>query len=182
MLISKTGKAQICDYGLSSVIMDPEFTTEARPGEPGPLRWYAPEIIASIEKPKPYPTPPPASESADVFAFAMLAVEVFTGNVPFENMKKKAVTIQILNGKRPPKPPDAEQLGLTEEMWKSIEKCWCDNPKKRPAIDEVVRAWNGFVNVHQARLVGSPAPTPFADQPGKPSSSCGPQTHGLTLS
>ena len=60
-----------------------------------------------------------ASELADIFAFATLA--------------------QILEGKRPPKPPVAEQLGLDEEMWTFNGKCWCANQNKRPAIDEVVR-------------------------------------------
>ena len=86
------------------------------------------------------------SKSADVFAFAMLAVEVFSGKVPFGNMKNESVIIQIATGKRPQKPQTAGQLGLTAEMWKFIEKCWSANPGKRPTIDEVVRAWEGFVN------------------------------------
>jgi hypothetical protein len=76
----------------------------------------------------------------------MLAVEVFTGKVPFGNMKNESVVIQIANGKRPAKPQAAEQLGLTVEMWKFIEKCWTANPNKRPTIDDVVRALEGFVN------------------------------------
>ena len=87
-----------------------------------------------------------ASKPADVFAFAMLAVEVFTGNVPFWNLKNESVVIQIAGGKRPPKPQAAEQLGLTAEMWRFIEKCWSGNPSKRPTIDEVVSTLEGFVN------------------------------------
>jgi len=87
-----------------------------------------------------------ASKSADVFAFAMLAAEVFSGKVPFGNMKNESVVVQIASGKRPAKPQAAEQLGLNAEMWKFIEKCWSANPNKRPAIDEVVRIWEGFVN------------------------------------
>ena len=87
-----------------------------------------------------------ASESADVFAFAMLAVEVFSGEVPFPDMTNGTVVVQIAGGKRPAKPPAAEQLGLTTEMWKFVEKCWLANPSKRPTMDEVVRTWEGFVN------------------------------------
>ena len=144
VLISKSGSARLCDYGLSSITSNPAFTIAATPGVAGSSRWLAPEIIDP-------PTgagskPLTASKSADVFAFAMLAVEVFTGKVPFGDMKNESVVIQIVGGKRPDKPLAAEQLGLTLEMWKFMEKCWNQNPNKRPSIDQVVSAWEGFVN------------------------------------
>lgn len=153
--MSKTGKAQICDYGLGPIFLDPGFTIETSSGVPGPSRWYAPEIIVSLSKQ--CSKPPTASEPADIFAFAMLAVEVFTGDVPFRNMKNKTVDDQIVNGKRPGKPQDAEQLGLTEGVWKFIRRCWTENPNKRPAIEEVVRAWNGFVSEYVASRSDSSA-------------------------
>ena len=144
MLISKTGKAQICDYGLSSITSSSMFTIAATPGVAGSSRWLAPEMVDPPNKAKSKPTMTP--KPADVFAFGMLAVEVLTGKVPFGNMKNKSVAAQIANGKRPDKPQDADQFGLTAEMWGFIQKCWAANPKKRPTIDEVVRAWERFVN------------------------------------
>jgi len=140
--MSDTGKAQICDYGLSPIISNPTFTVAATPGAAGSSRWLAPEIIDPPGKAKSKPST--ASKPADVFAFAMLAVEVFTGKVSSESMK--SVVIHFANGKRPAKPRAAVQLGLTAEMWKFIKKCWAANPCKRPTIDEVVSAWEGFVN------------------------------------
>ena len=144
MLISKAGKAQVCDYGLSPIVSNPTFTIAATPGVAGSSRWLAPEIIDPPTKAS--SSPITASKPADVFAFAMLAVEVFSGKVPFGNMRNESVVIQIASGKRPPKPQAAEQLGLSPEMWKFIEKCWSANPNKRPTIDEVVSTWEGFVN------------------------------------
>ena len=141
--MSKAGTAQVCDYGLSPIISNPIFTIAATPGVAGSSRWLAPEII---DPPKQSPKPMTASKSADIFAFAMLAVEVFSGKVPFASMKNESVVIQIANGKRPAKPQAAEQLGLSAEMWKFIEKCWSTSPSRRPTIDEVVRVWEGFVN------------------------------------
>ena len=143
MVISKAGTAKVCDYGLNPIISNPTFTIAATPGVAGSSRWLAPEII---DPPKPSPKPMTASKSADVFAFAMLAVEVFSGKVPFGSMKNESVVIQIATGKRPAKPLAAEQLGLSVEMWKFIGKCWSANASKRPTIDEVVRTWEGFVN------------------------------------
>ena len=76
----------------------------------------------------------------------MLAVEVFNGGVPFGGMENESVIVQIASGKRPIKPPAAEQLGLSAEMWKFIKKCWSASPNKQPTIDEVVRIWEEFFN------------------------------------
>jgi serine/threonine protein kinase len=147
VLISKTGTAQVCDYGLSPIISNPTFVATI-----GSSRWLAPEIIDP-----PSSNPSTASKSADVFAFAMLAVEVFTGVVPFGNMTEGSVAVQIADGGRPVRPQAAERLGLTVEMWKFIEKCWTANPRERPTIDEVVRTWEGFVSGHVEPSSGSPA-------------------------
>jgi len=80
-------------------------------------------------------------------------------------MKNESVVIQIANGKRPSKPQAADHLGLTEEMWKFIGKCWTPNPNKRPTIDEVVRTWEGFVNGH----VSAPMPSARRSQFAEPS-------------
>ena len=143
VVISKTGTAQVCDYGLSPIASNPIFTIAATPGVAGSSRWLAPEIIGP---PKPSSKPMMASKSADVFAFAMLAVEVFSGKVPFGNMKNESVVIQIATGKRPAKPRAGKQLGLSAEMWRFIGRCWSANASERPTIDEVVGTWEGFVN------------------------------------
>ena len=155
MLVSEAETAQVCDYGLSPLISNPTFAISLRSS-----RWLAPEIIDPLNS-----TPPTASKSADVFAFAMLAVEVFTGEVPFGNTTEGLVAVQIASGKRPARPQAAERFGLTVEMWMFIENCWMTNPSNRPTIDEVVRTWGGFVN---------------AEKHGNHSLPQNPHTHGLT--
>ncbi|KAF9650537.1 hypothetical protein BDM02DRAFT_3259721 [Thelephora ganbajun] len=113
-LISETGKAQVCDYGLTPITSNP----------------------------------PTASKSADMFAFTTLAVEAFTEKSPFEDTGNMSAAIQITMGKKPAKPQTAEQLGLTTEIWKFIEKCWSADPNERPTINEVVSIWEGFINEH----------------------------------
>ena len=154
MIISETGKAQICDYGLTPIISNPTLTVVMTGGVVTSPRWLAPEIIKPPSETSSKPIT--ASKPADVFAFAMLAVEVFTGKVPFDgNTDNGPVAIQIIRGKRPSKPQDAEQLGLTAEMWKFIETCWSGDPGERPTIDEVVRTWEGFVNRYVVLSFGS---------------------------
>lgn len=143
MIISASGNARVGDYGLSLMTSNPSFTAAATPGVVGLSRWIAPEIIDPSGKGNSKSLT--ASKPADVFAFAMLAVEVFTGKVPFGDIKNETAIVSIVNGKRPTKPLVAEELGLTADMWKFIGKCWEQNPNKRPNINEVVSTWEGFV-------------------------------------
>ena len=83
--------------------------------------------------------PATVSKAADVFAFGMLAVEVFTGKIPFEGQKNKAAEVQISQGGRPERPRNARTVGLTEGMWKLIEDCWQQDPRTRPGMEKVVR-------------------------------------------
>ena len=111
------------------------------------------------------------SKAADVFAFAMLAVEVFTGKIPFGEQKNEAVVMLISRGGRPEMPEDAREVGLTNDMWALLENCWQEDPYRRPSIEEVVRRWREFVEdgggddavecvqVTLATLTASSAPT-----------------------
>ena len=85
------------------------------------------------------------SKPADVFAFAMFAVEVFTGNIPFEGRTFTTAALDALEGKRPEIPGNAQEMGLTGEMLKFLESCWHQDPEKRPTMEEVVRRWRRFV-------------------------------------
>ena len=85
------------------------------------------------------------SKAADVFAFAMFSVEVFTGKIPFGEQKNEAVVVRISQGGRPEMPENAQEVGLTSDMWVLLESCWQQNPNKRPSMGEVVRKWQGFV-------------------------------------
>ena len=153
MVISMTGTAQVCDYGLGPIISNPTFAIAATLGVAGTSRCLAPEIFDLPSEAGTESTT--GSKPADVFAFAMLAVEVFTGKIPFGNMRNEMVPVQIAQGKRPAKPQVAEQFGLTTEMWRFIEKCWSQNPAERPAMNEVVRTWEGFVNGYAVFPLGS---------------------------
>ena len=85
------------------------------------------------------------SKTADVFAFGMFAVEVFTGKIPFGEQKNEAVVLRISEGGRPEMPENAQAVGLTGEIWALLESCWQHDPKKRPTMEEVVMRWEKFV-------------------------------------
>ena len=141
--MDQRGHARLTEYGLAPVNLDPSFTVAATPGSVGTSRWLAPEIINPARKGTGMPVM--ESKAADVFSFAMFAVEVFTSKIPFEEQKNEAVVLRISQGGRPEMPENAQAVGLTGEMWKIIDSCWQQNPKKRPTIEAVVRRWQKFV-------------------------------------
>jgi len=85
------------------------------------------------------------SKPADVFAFAMFAVEVFTGEIPFKNRRNEAVALSILQGNRPEMPRDSQTVGLTDEMRNLLRSCWQPDPTSRPTVEELVGRWQEFV-------------------------------------
>ena len=131
------------EYGLALINSYPSFTVAATPGNVGGSRWLAPEIIIPPRKGASQPVM--ESKAADVFAFAMLAVEVFTGKIPFGEQKNEAVVVRISQGGRPEMPGNAQEVGLTSDMWTLLENCWDQNPNRRPSMGEVVRRWREFV-------------------------------------
>ena len=138
-VVVKDGRALLIEYGLTGINPDPSFLTLNKNYATNP-RWTAPEIIrlrrGSV-------TPAPDLKCVDVFAFAMVTVEVFTGKVPFGDQADNNITFGIPNKKRPDKPSTSDQVGLTDEMWRIIERCWDNDPGRRPPISDVVKEWPG---------------------------------------
>lgn len=127
---------------MAPINSDPSFTVAATPGAVGASRWSAPELINPVRKGN---TPLVIeSKAADVFAFAMLAAEVFTGKIPFEGQKNEAVLLRISRGGRMVMPGNPQAVGLTTEIWKLLGSCWNQDPKKRPTIEDIVKRWRGF--------------------------------------
>ena len=116
-------RACLTEYGLDSVLSNPKTIAGNIPDGMG--RWSAPEIFARSVL---------VSKPADVFAFAMLAVEVFTGEVPWGKTTRVAAVIsKIPRGDRPNRPKD-----INDVVWGLLTACWDQDPQKRPNIGNVV--------------------------------------------
>ncbi|KAF8990025.1 hypothetical protein BDQ17DRAFT_1372489 [Cyathus striatus] len=128
VLVSDNGVACLADFGLSSVYIDtPSLawgTNNSSVGRStGTLRWQAPELIGLEDSP-----PVKGTTESDIYAFACVCYEIFVGKIP-----------HIRKTPSPPEPNStAYRYGLTDWMWSLIEKCWDQNPTKRPMISDVV--------------------------------------------
>ena len=103
------------EYGLAPIISDPTFTVAATPGSVGTSRWLVPETITPARKGGTMPAM--GSKVADVFAFGMFSVGVFTGKVIFEEQKNEAVVLHISQGGRPGMSGNAQVIWLAIEVW-----------------------------------------------------------------
>ncbi|KAF9785479.1 CNH domain-containing protein [Thelephora terrestris] len=125
ILIDYNGRARLTDFGFTSVVrrFDSVLITKVQGYSPG---WAAPEILAEGDG---------NTREADVFAFAMVTIEVFTGRRPFKTFTTEVTTFKIMEGERPDRPQDP---GSTDEVWDVTLRCWDENPAQRPAMTSVV--------------------------------------------
>lgn len=121
----------MAEYGLGPIQRNPKLTVAATPGAIEGL--LAPELT-HVES-----SLVTESKAADIFAFAMLALELFTTKPPFGGQLPARTALLISRGNRPEFPQNAEDVGLTPQMQNFLRGCWHHNPIERPTIDEVVR-------------------------------------------
>jgi len=70
--------------------------------------------------------------------FFLKICQVLTGEQPFSGFKTTELAARVSSGFRPDKPANAEAIGISESLWKLIQKCWDNERTKRPQIQEVV--------------------------------------------
>ncbi|KAK1217181.1 hypothetical protein PQX77_020189 [Marasmius sp. AFHP31] len=136
VLITKFLRACITDFGLSRVAdthaLRMPATSTTRPV--GTARWLAPELVMGGCE---------TTKASDVYAYACVCYEIFTGQHPFpEFANEMAVAFNVAQGKRPSRPENTPRL--TDPMWALMELCWRALPTSRPTADQV---YNTVLNI-----------------------------------
>ncbi|KIM69964.1 hypothetical protein SCLCIDRAFT_494998 [Scleroderma citrinum Foug A] len=96
------------------------------------LRWMAPERIDGNGE---------VNTKDDVWAFGMMALELFTRGLPFYNIsERQGVILRILEG--PPDRPSNQSTHsrMSDEWWSMCLSCWDVNPSTRPQMFDVMEA------------------------------------------
>ena len=79
------------------------------------------------------------SKEADIYALGMTVYQVLMGEWPFYPRREGEVILSVISGERPPKPENAEEIGMTEAVWDLIRDCWKEDRTARPTITEVLK-------------------------------------------
>jgi len=134
VLIDSECRARLADFGLAAVVDETTSkTTAANDKLKGTIRWMAPELllpedfgfIGKFRKQLP-------SKDTDIYAIGMTIFEVLTGSVPFTNDRNETVTLKVMRGTRPNRPPS----GLSDTLWELLVATWvvqqAQEPPRRP--------------------------------------------------
>lgn len=73
------------------------------------------------------------NEAVDVFSFGGILYELAVGKAPFSGLKRAEIEEKIGNGDRPLFPEN-----VPTDLRDLIEKCWSQDPSKRPTFSEIV--------------------------------------------
>jgi len=133
ILINDSGRACLADFGLASITSDPLSVNASTSGAThGSARWMAPELL-NPEHPDQDVNRP--TEASDIWALAMVMVEVLGGHVPFHEFRNEVVIFKVMAGVRPERPVNA---AMTDDIWEMVQSCWNQDPAKRPKISQVL--------------------------------------------
>ncbi|KAJ8083240.1 hypothetical protein PM082_009112 [Marasmius tenuissimus] len=129
ILITCSFRACIADFGLSRITDTNGLritTSTTRPV--GTARWLAPELLVGSGGP---------SKESDVYSYACVCYEIFTGLQPFPELANEmTVAFNVAQGKRPSRPEGAPEL--SDVMWALMNVCWDTNPSSRPSASHVL--------------------------------------------
>jgi serine/threonine protein kinase len=157
LLFSASGRVKITDFGLSKSAMQLRGERSRSSEEQtvsrttcGTWLYTAPEVF----KKEPY------TAKVDQFAFAMILFELLQGAPPFRSIPAEEATLQLALGQRPEFTRD-----IMPELRELIERCWHQDPGKRPSFGEVQR-------ILEAVLSRLP-PSEFEEKTPPPRSSIG---------
>ncbi|KZP25806.1 kinase-like protein [Athelia psychrophila] len=151
VLIDDDLSPRLADFGRSRIVERRGFTTAFT----GTGRYMAPELTV-INDDIPY-TPPTADSSeddtlstnpasldpiitkkSDIYAFAMVVIEILTSKLPFFYLRQEhLVVILTQDGKRPDR-PRCVPTHFADEIWQLMEDCWHHEPQVRPEMNAAV--------------------------------------------
>jgi tRNA A-37 threonylcarbamoyl transferase component Bud32 len=123
LLVDENWNVKVADFGFARI--KAENATMTRCGTPC---WTAPEILRGDRY----------DEHADVFSFGIIMWQVATRRrEPFAGRNFMGVSLDVLEGKRPPLEPAAAFDSLPAVFRKTMKRCWHEDPNKRPSMSLV---------------------------------------------
>ncbi|KIY63140.1 kinase-like protein [Cylindrobasidium torrendii FP15055 ss-10] len=140
VLINDAGAACLSDFGLT-VFNDTPATHSSRCE--GAVRWMAPELYSpqqfGLER---FLLTP----ESDIYAFACVCIELFTGNPPFIELRDPAVILRVMGGQRPARPMGSDP-SMCDGLWSLVQACWAHDLALRPRVQEVAATIWALLNV-----------------------------------
>ncbi|KAF9966900.1 hypothetical protein BGZ73_000810, partial [Actinomortierella ambigua] len=124
VLLTRYREVKLCDFGMATVKV--RSTSKSTSAAKGTLRWMAPEIFAARPK---------YSTKSDMFALGTVMWEMAANcTTPFKDLSDNLIVVNLIRaGEREVLPDDTPQ---DYRQW--VERCWDQDPDKRPEAKEMV--------------------------------------------
>ncbi|KAI6137329.1 kinase-like domain-containing protein [Pisolithus sp. B1] len=128
VLISGAGRALITDFG-SSHLSNPLPNMDVDPLRVCSLRWLAPECLDTNI----------ASQQADIWAFGMTVLELFSRTNPFHKARTEQGIIACILRGFPSRPSnESTNFRLCNKWWTVCMGCWRSEPSMRPTMNDII--------------------------------------------
>ncbi|KAJ6524483.1 kinase-like domain-containing protein [Mycena capillaripes] len=142
ILVSDDWNVCLADFGLTGVIGDSIATSGAltsSTNHAGSLRWFAPELIAPTLFGC---TRFVRSSATDVYAFACVCLELYTGSPPFSDVSPDvAAMLKVVAGERPARP-----AAMSDKLWELLTAAWAQQFLDRPDITQIIESMKALLD------------------------------------
>ncbi|KAJ7715268.1 kinase-like domain-containing protein [Mycena metata] len=157
ILIDDHGRARLCDFGLSSIVVELCGTTGPTSCIGGAVRWADAALYSLLSSEdgvdeggeiarQPGETEPVITTRSDIYSFGSVTLEILSGRIPYHYLRKDAqVVIELHKGNKPRRPAVSF---VTDAQWSFIQHCWASDPLQRPDAAEVMRAVGALHRSH----------------------------------
>lgn len=110
---------KVINFSLSEFIKHDKKLTEFK----GTPRYVAPEIWRNYDY----------SFASDTYSYGITIYEIISGKTVYDNMNVAQILAKVASNKR----PEIDKK-VPESYQRLIEKCWSDEPSKRPTFDQIL--------------------------------------------
>jgi len=100
----------------------------------------APELFDPETEGREHASP---SRESDIYALAMVMLEVLTGFVPYHKCTEPQVLHRIMKKMPPERPKEEENFGITDELWNLMASCW-QSWRERPDVASVLARYKAL--------------------------------------
>ncbi|KAJ7751155.1 kinase-like domain-containing protein [Mycena metata] len=137
VLVDASGRAVICDFGLSKIIDKSGYTTSCV----GTVAYMAPELFTVLDNDNPRGAR--TTKATDVYSFGLLGLEIYSSQRPKRRATSPIVTKQTL-AEMQPKREDVPVDTVPPVLWYLFERCCHAKPHLRPSMTHVLRSLETF--------------------------------------